>query len=342
MVFEIQEPHVAPETRVEFLRVEDRAPAARGIRAAARPVIRDVRDALFLVDDQVVDDVEVFCVGLRQQRLRRAPVVAAVVHVHVQVGGEEPAVLGREFVVLQRHRQVDLFTRLELAFDVNRRAAEAVLDVNHRPARGHLDAAGKGFRRAMEIAHLARELRAVVEFVAVHPGVARRVPSSIAAEHGNTGGNPVAGGVARLDQQEHGNAKASGYQRPHGLARAAEGVLHPQRGIAALVADIRDALAVRRPASAPAVELAVGQRQRCGIIGRRQPELVPLAAGVVREQDPPAVRADLGTRGPGRLELVPVEAGDRAVRDADRADLAGSPGDFRVGDIPDAFAVRRP
>ena len=62
-----------------------------GIRAAARLEIADVRDPLFLVDEQVVDDVEVFRVLLREQRLRRAAVVAAVVHVHVQVGAEELA-----------------------------------------------------------------------------------------------------------------------------------------------------------------------------------------------------------------------------------------------------------
>ena len=98
-----------------------------GIRFAAGLEVADVRDALFLVDEQVVDDVEVFRVLLREQAFRRVAVVAAVIHVHVQVGGEELAEVRRQVVVLQPHRKLDRHAGREVALDERGRAAEAVL-----------------------------------------------------------------------------------------------------------------------------------------------------------------------------------------------------------------------
>ena len=57
---------MSPEARVEFLGVDRSTLAARGIRAAPGEV-RDIRNPLLLVDDQVVDDVEVLGFRLRKE-----------------------------------------------------------------------------------------------------------------------------------------------------------------------------------------------------------------------------------------------------------------------------------
>ena len=124
MVLEIQQAHVAPEARVVLLRVEEHALAARRVGGAARLEVADVRDALFLVDEQVVDDVEVLGVLLREQGLRRAAVVAAVVHVHVQVGGEELAEFRRQVVVLEADLEFGRVAGRELALDDRRLCGE--------------------------------------------------------------------------------------------------------------------------------------------------------------------------------------------------------------------------
>ena len=70
MVLQVQQAEMAPEARVIFLRVEKNAFAARGIGIG--PEIGGVRDPLFLVDDEVVHDVEIFGFGasfVQQERL---------------------------------------------------------------------------------------------------------------------------------------------------------------------------------------------------------------------------------------------------------------------------------
>ena len=51
--------------------------------------IADVRDSLLLVDDEVIDDVEIFGPRLSREVLRRVPIVPAIVHVHVEIGASE-------------------------------------------------------------------------------------------------------------------------------------------------------------------------------------------------------------------------------------------------------------
>jgi hypothetical protein len=66
--------------------------------------------------------------------------------------------------------------------------------------------------------------------------------------------------------------------------RAADKILDDETGVALLVADVRDLLAIGRPASVPPVEVAEGQRERRGAVGRGQPELAPLPAVIAGEQ----------------------------------------------------------
>ena len=65
--------------------------------------MRDVRDALLLVDDQVLDDVEVLGFRLCAQPRRVVAVGAAVVHVNVQVAAP-PAACGKIHQALEAER----------------------------------------------------------------------------------------------------------------------------------------------------------------------------------------------------------------------------------------------
>ena len=55
-----------------------------------------VRNALFLVDDQVVDGIQMFGTCLLDQILRSVVIVPTIIHVDMQVGAGEVAVLSRQ------------------------------------------------------------------------------------------------------------------------------------------------------------------------------------------------------------------------------------------------------
>ena len=86
---------MAPEAGMEFLACRCTSCPGSGC-ILARPENSDVRHALFLVHDQVVDDVQVFGLGLLRQVIRRIAVLATVVHVHVQVGAAPWPEVGRQ------------------------------------------------------------------------------------------------------------------------------------------------------------------------------------------------------------------------------------------------------
>src|SRR5205823_4746189 len=84
-------------------------------------------------------------------------------------------------------------------------------------------------------------------------------------------------------------------------SRAAKDLLDPERGIALFVANVTNPAAIRRKACLGTIEFTEGQRQRCGTLHGRQPELLPLAAVITAKQDPPTIRSDLRLRAPRRF-----------------------------------------
>src|SRR5438270_9504025 len=86
-------------------------------------------------------------------------------------------------------------------------------------------------------------------------------------------------------------------------SRAANDLLDPERGIAFFVADVANQAAIRRKACLGPIELTERQRQRqrCRTLHRRQPEMLPLAAVITAEQDPPTIQCDLRLRAPRRF-----------------------------------------
>src|SRR4029453_4595348 len=64
--------------------------------------LSDVRNALFLVNDKVVDGIQVFGTSLFDQILRSVAIVPTIIHVHMQVGAREVPVLSRQAQRLER------------------------------------------------------------------------------------------------------------------------------------------------------------------------------------------------------------------------------------------------
>src|ERR1700732_2500976 len=85
MVVETQQAQVAPIARVEFLPVR-KGYVIRRRAVRHRGEVADVGHPLFLVDDQVEYEIQVFRISLFYQVLRRVAVSATVVHVDVDVG----------------------------------------------------------------------------------------------------------------------------------------------------------------------------------------------------------------------------------------------------------------
>ena len=165
----------------------------------------DVRDALFLVDDQVVDDVEILGLLLREQASpaccgsgRRSSCARAG-----RRRGSRPNSAGRS-LIRERDRDSGGFRGRELARAHGVRSPESALRLDRRRARRQFDACratGSGSNAAR-----SGELRAVVSLVAMHPGVVRRMPAPVARRARRRARRSGVRAVAHRDR--HGRARA--------------------------------------------------------------------------------------------------------------------------------------
>ena len=92
---ETQQPHVAPDAGVKFLRVPEHERRSRD-RIGIRAEIRNVRNPLLFVHDQILDDVQILGARLEGEMRRCVAIGAAVVHVDVHVAA--PPAARREIV----------------------------------------------------------------------------------------------------------------------------------------------------------------------------------------------------------------------------------------------------
>src|SRR5581483_11322436 len=99
------------------------------------------------------------------------------------------------------------------------------------------------------------------------------------------------------------------------------------------VRDVRDAVAIRRPARGCGVVVAVRELERTRTVGRHQPELIPLAPEV-RAVDDAAVAAPVRSRFPGGFFVVNFAAA--------APDAAGAVDVASVRDPQQLFAIWRP
>ena len=211
---------------------------ARGapVAAGSAPNAGDVGDALFLVDDQVLDDVEILGLRLPREVRGRVAVMAAVVHVHVQVGADPVAELrgqARCACSVDAHRR---FAARRIACDASLpdRMVEAMLH-------GHLGRAGRNVQRA------GRCAMEVVRFGATaargrsrrrHASTpSRRMRAVVAAAHRHARRNALAAAIADVERQCARSAPGCGaaVRRPRGVAPPTTS-MHHQCGVAVALA----------------------------------------------------------------------------------------------------------
>ena len=182
---EAEDAEVAPVARVEFLPVHDERPGRR-CRVDPHPARGDVGDALLLVHDEILDDVEILGLRLQHEVRRGVAVVPAVIHVHVHVGAHpaplaavEPRPRGKSQVHLRRRAGAHL-NRAPLG-----RTRQALHQLDAHGPRGDFDHIVAG---GMEVARLERLLVAV-ELRMMGPGMRGRVePPARVRDHRACGG----------------------------------------------------------------------------------------------------------------------------------------------------------
>src|SRR5207247_8144650 len=92
MIVQIQQAQMSPIAAVKFLCLHQQHVV---FTQRPRSELRDVRNALFLVDDQVVDGVQVFGTTLFDQSLRRVWILPSTIDVGMLIGAGELGVLSR-------------------------------------------------------------------------------------------------------------------------------------------------------------------------------------------------------------------------------------------------------
>jgi hypothetical protein len=288
---------VAPETGVELLIVQDDRPrSGDGVRLAGE--IRDVRHPALFVDDQVLDQVQVFRLGHRPEARRIGPVVSAIVHVHVEVARPPPA---RGQIV--QTREPDLNGGRRARGDPRDAPGHAILrpagHLHRHVPPGHGEDASPG---RVEVRVLEPPLRVIHAVVRMAPGVIGRERAAVRPRDRHPGGHLASGGGIDNAEREaaHWVEIAPG-RRHHLLSRPTGDFHYPERRVAGLIRDVGDPPAVRRPARVGRVEIAVGELERVLPVGRHEPELVPLAPLVGRVDHPPPVAGPIRPRAPGRL-----------------------------------------
>jgi hypothetical protein len=101
MIVQIQQAEMSPIIGMKFLCLHQQHVV---FTQRLGSELRDVRNALFLVDDQVVDRIQVFGTCLFDQILRSVVIVPTIIHVHMQIGAGEVAILSRQTQWLERDR----------------------------------------------------------------------------------------------------------------------------------------------------------------------------------------------------------------------------------------------
>ena len=160
---------VAPIAGVEFLAVNHQRPGLR-CRVNPDPAVGDVGEALLLVHDEILDNVQILRLRLQHQVRRRVAEVSPVVHVHVHVRAHpaplrsvEPGVRGHHHRDIRRRPGRHL-ERVTLGL-----TRETLHHLDAHGARRNLDQVLAG---GMEVARFERML-VTVELGMLCPGVRR-------------------------------------------------------------------------------------------------------------------------------------------------------------------------
>src|SRR5258705_2001630 len=193
----------------------------------------------------------------------------------------------------------------------------------------------------MEVRVLEPPLGTIEGLVAVAPGVVGSIGTPIRAGHGDPRAQRPPRPADRHDAQTacvFVVATVGGHDL---LLVPPEDVDYPERDVAGFVRDVRDTLAIARPAWRRRIELAVRKRERIAALARHEPELIPLPAEVRAVHDARAIGRPIGAPFPRRLfiaQLAQRSAGSRLhAPEPDAAvDVAS------VRDEDDLFPIGRP
>ena len=163
---------MAPITRVKFLAVDDqRIGARRGIELLA--VVCNVGETLFLVDDQRIDQAQIFGLGLRREVSRRIAIDAAIIHMNVHVGTRPMSrVRHRPALRVQVHGKIGDLVRGRRDVAALESALESIENLHAYRSRGYIDFDDTA---RVEIMRFEFALAAIEAVVGVYPGAGGRV-----------------------------------------------------------------------------------------------------------------------------------------------------------------------
>ena len=134
--------------------------------------IRNIGNALFLVDDQVEDDIEIFSARLLDEVRGRVSVGAAVIHVHVHVAANPVCPFFGEIEGRYAQRQCIVAARRNVDQAALYFVFESAPDGDVRCACGQLNGGGTV---GVKILGLEFAVVAIVGVVRMHAGVQRCV-----------------------------------------------------------------------------------------------------------------------------------------------------------------------
>ena len=300
--------------------------------------IGDVRDALLLVHDQVIDDGELLAFGLQRKICRRVAVGARVVHMHVHITAH-PAACRPVGPVARRQRRGHLHRGAGGDGDhpAHRHALGSLHDIDLHAPRRHLDGGGAG---GVEVQGIEGMFIAV-EIRRLDPrgGRGMEAPLGIGHRDARRGGR---GGLVQYPQAQPPVGPQAPVLGHREGARGAPGeVQHAQVRVAVLVGDEGNVRAIGGPARLGFVPVPVGEREGLAALPGHQPQLQPVAPEIGAVEDAPAIGGVVRARAP--VGLLVVQLGRGCPRH--RRHFPESPGAVdaaAVGDVDDRLAVARP
>src|SRR5204863_2439071 len=176
MIIQIEQAEMSPITAVKFLCLHQQHFVFAQRQGTE---LRDVRNALFLVDDQVVDGIQMFGTCLFDQILRSVVIVPTIIHVDMQVGAGEVAVLRRQAQWLERDRCRLAFCR-DGDVSLRDRVVEAMRDLQPRVANRSDQST---LTQAVEVVVFKRLKAAIKAVVGMHPGIVGRISTPVGSKN---------------------------------------------------------------------------------------------------------------------------------------------------------------
>src|SRR3989475_2755769 len=195
---EVQKAQVTPNTGMELLSMEQKH-IGRGSLIQSTREVRDIRDALLLIYNQVVDDTQILRCGLRHQVFRGVAISSTIIHMHMKVATyPAPVRLGGELQAPQAHRDDGALLRVYLRPDTFNVVFEPLHHLDFGTTRGKYNVRTP---RRVKIMRLKGALRPVETVIGMNPRIVRDVSAPIGSGHGDSCRRGPAHGIEYDDPQ---------------------------------------------------------------------------------------------------------------------------------------------